>query len=148
MLTRDQIQQHIDQLDAQIPKEDAELVISYGGDLACSANCEIVGNYIGYLRFGIEMLKAAIVEPEPGEVGINISLAYMEIARWGLRVKRITRREDVTTYFDRDFAAKFPPRTWKNNVTVCCEALLGIFVVLCLLVGFGEMIGWVWHLLF
>jgi hypothetical protein len=148
MLTRDQIQEHIDQLDAQIPKEDAELVISYGGDLASSADCEIVGNYIGYLRFGVEMLKAAIVEPEPGEVGINISVGYMEIARWGLRVKRITRREDVTTYFDRDFAARFPPRIWKNNVTMCCEALLGIFVVLCLLIGFGEMIVWVWHRLF
>jgi hypothetical protein len=147
MLTRDQIQEHIDQLDAQIPKEDAEFVISYGGDLASSADCEIVGNYIGYLRFGVEMLKAAMVEPEPGAC-INISVGYMEIARWGLRVKRITRREDVTTYFDRDFAAKFPPRTWKNNVTMSGEILLGIFFVLCLLVGFGEMIAWAWHWLF
>ncbi|MGA7632312.1 MAG: hypothetical protein WCB11_16240 [Terriglobales bacterium] len=148
MLTRDQIQEHIDQLDAQIPKQDAELVISYGGDPASSADCEIVGNYIGYLRFGVEMLKAAIVEPEPEEVSINISVGYMEIARWGLRVRRITRREDVTTYFDKDFAARFPPRTWKNNVTMCCEALLGIFVVLCLLIGFGEMTVWFWHRLF
>jgi hypothetical protein len=147
MLTRDQIQEHIDQLDAQIPKEDAELVISYGGDLASSADCELVGNYIGYLRFGIEMLKAAVVESEPG-VGINISVGYMETARWGLRVKRITRREDVTTYFDRDFAAKFPPRTWKNNLTMASEIFLGIFVALCLLIGFGEMIGWIWRWLF
>jgi hypothetical protein len=148
MLTRDQIQEHIDQLDAQISKEDAELVISYGGDLAASADCEIVGNYIGYLRLGIEMLKAAVVEPKPGEVGVNISIGYMEVTRWSLHVKRITRREDVRTHFDRDFAAKFPPMTWKNKVTKCYEALLGIFVVLCLLIGFGEMIGWVWHLLF
>jgi hypothetical protein len=147
MLTRDQIQEHIDQLDAQIPKEDAEFVISYGADPASSADCEIVGNYIGYLRFGVEMLKAAIVETEPA-VGINISVGYMEIARWGLRVKRITRREDVTAYFDRDFAAKFPPRTWKNNVTMSGEILLGIFAVLCLLVGFGEIIAWVGHWLF
>ena len=147
MLTRDQIQEHIDQLDAQIPKEDAEFVISYGGDPASSADCEIVGNYIGYLRFGVEMLKAAIVEPEP-RVGVNISVGYMEIGRWGLRVKRITRREDVTTYFERDFAAKFPPRTWKNNMTMSGEILLGIFVVLCLLVGLGEMIASVWHWLF
>jgi hypothetical protein len=41
MLTHDQIQQHINELDAQIPKEDAELVIWYEGD---SADCEIVGN--------------------------------------------------------------------------------------------------------
>jgi hypothetical protein len=148
MLTSDRIQEHIDQLDAQIPKKDAGLVISYGGDLASSADCEIVGNYIGYLRFGIEMLKAAIAELEPGEVGINVSVGYMEIDRWGLRVKKITRREDVKAYFDRDYAAKFPPRTWKNNVTMCGEILLGIFAVLCLLVGFGEMISWVLHGLF
>jgi hypothetical protein len=147
MLTRDQIQEHIDQLDAQIPKQDAEFVISYGGDIASSADCEIVGNYIGYLRFGIEMLKAAIVETEPG-VGIDISVGYMEIARWGLRVKRITRREDVTTYFDRDFAARFPPRTWKNNVTMSGEIFLGIFALLCLLVGFGKVMVWTWHWFF
>jgi hypothetical protein len=148
MLSRDEIQQHIDQLDAQIPKEDAEMVISYGGDPADSGDCEIVGNYIGYLRLGIEMLKAAVAEPEPGAVGGNISIDYMEVARWSLHVKRITRREDVRTYFDRDFSAKFPPVTWKTKVTACCEALLGVFAVLCLLVGFGEMIRWVWHLLF
>lgn len=148
MLTRDQIQEHIDQLDAKIPKEDAELVISYGGDLASSADCELVGNYLGYLRFGVEMLKAAILEPEPGEVALNISVGYMEIDRWGLRVKRITRREDVKAHFDRDFAARFPPRTWKNNMTMGYEIFLGIFVVLCLLVGFGEIIVWVWHQLF
>jgi hypothetical protein len=145
MLTRDQIQQHINELDAQIPKEDAELVIWYEGD---SADCEIVGNYIGYLRSGIEMLKAAVVEPEPGVVGANISIDYMEVARWSLHVKRITRREDVRTYFDRAFSAKFPPITWKTKVTMCYEALLGIFVVLCLLIGFGKVLGWVWHLLF
>ena len=38
MLTRDQIQEHIDQLDAGVPKENAEFVISYGGDPASSAD--------------------------------------------------------------------------------------------------------------
>jgi hypothetical protein len=41
MLTRGQVQEHIDQLDSQIPKEDAELVISYEGDPAASSDCEI-----------------------------------------------------------------------------------------------------------
>jgi hypothetical protein len=145
MLTRDQIQQLINQLDGQIPKEDAELVIWYEGDVAY---CEIVGNYIGCLRFGIEMLKAAVVELEPGTGGTNISIDYMEVDRWSLHVKRITRREDVRPYFDRAFAAKFPPLTWKDKVTGCGEVLLGTFLVLCLLIGFGEMLVWVWRLLF
>jgi hypothetical protein len=123
-------------------------VISYDGDPAASVDCEIVANYIGYLRFGIEMLKAALVEPEPGAVGVNISLDYMEDARWSLHVGRIIRREDVRAYFDRAFAAKFPPITWKMKVGIFYEVLLGTFVVLCLLIGFGEVLGWVWHLLF
>ena len=72
------------------------------------------------------MLKAAVVEPEPGAVGANISLDYMEDAKWSLHVKRIIRREGVRTYFDRVFAAKFPLITWKDKVTVCYEVLLGI----------------------
>ena len=145
MLTRDQIQWHINELDTQIPKEDAELAIWYEGD---SADCEIVGNYIGCLRFGIEMLKAAVVQLEPGAVGTSISMNYMEVARWSLHVKRIIRREDVRTYFDRAFAAKFPSVTWKTRVTMSYEILLGILVCLCLLIGIGEVVGWVWHLLF
>ena len=54
----------------------------------------------------------------------------MEDAKWSLHVKRIIRREGVRTYFDRVFAAKFPPITWKDKVTVCYEVLLGIFVFL------------------
>jgi hypothetical protein len=146
VLTRDQIQQHINELDAQIPKADADLAIWYEGHSA--GDCEIVGNYIGYLRCGIEMLKAAVVELEPGAVDANISLDYMEVARWSLHVKRITRREDVRTYFDRAFTAKFPPLTWKTKVTMCYEVLLGIFVALCLLIGLGAVLGWVLHLLF
>ena len=140
MLTRDQIQQHIDELDAQIPKEDAELLIWYEGD---SPDCEIIGNYIGYLRFGIEMLKAAVVELEPGAVGTNISINYMEATKWCLHVKGITRREDV-----RAFSPQFPAITWKTKLTGCFEVFLGIFVCACLLIGFGEVLGWVWHLLF
>src|ERR1700751_121547 len=64
MLALDQIQQHIDELDAAGPKEDAELLIT-------APDCEIIGNYIGYLRSGIEMLKAAVVELEPGAVAVD-----------------------------------------------------------------------------
>jgi hypothetical protein len=147
MLTRDQIQQHIDELDAAIPKEDAELLISY--DVDSAPDCEIIGNYIGYLRFGIEMLKAAVVELEPGAVATNISLGYMEVPRWSLHVKSFTRREGVRTYAERDFLARFGGITaWKARVTMCYEVLLGIFVASCLLIGFGEILVWVWHLLF
>lgn len=147
MLARDQIQQHINELDAAVPKEDADLLISY--DVDSAPDCEIIGNYIGYLRFGIEMLKAAVVELEPGADATNISVGYMEVPRWSLHVKGFTRREDVRTNADREFLARFPDKfTWKDKLTICYEVLLGIFVVLCLLIGFGEVLVWVGHLLF
>jgi hypothetical protein len=52
------------------------------------------------------------------------------------------------TYFERAFAAKFPSVTWKTRVTMSYEILLGIFACLCLLIGLGEVVGWVWHLFF
>jgi len=147
MLAREQIQQHINELDAAVPKEDADLLISYNVDSA--PDCEIIGNHIGYLRFGIEMLKAAVVELEPGAVATNISIGYMEVPRWSLHVKRFTRREDVRTNVHREFLARFPDKfTWKHKLTICYEVFLGIFVVLCLLIGFGEILVWVWHLVF
>jgi len=149
MLTREQIQEHIDQLDAQIPKEDAELAIWYPGGYEDSVrDCEIVANYIGYLRFGIEMLKAAVAEPEPGTPCVNVWVDYMEVSRWCLQVRRIIRLEDVRTYFEKTLAAKIPPATWKTDLEVCYSVLLGILVALSLIIGFGEILGWVWHLLF
>jgi hypothetical protein len=143
MLNHDQIQEHIDELDAQIPKEDAELLIWYEGD---SSGCEIIDNYLGYLRFGIEMLKAAVVELEAGVAGTNISINYMEVTRWCLHVKRITRREDVRSFLPP--LLQRPAFTWKDYVKEGCEVLLGIFVCLCLLIGFGEVLIWIWHLPF
>lgn len=139
MLTRDQIQQHINDLDAQIPKEDAELLIWYEGD---SSGCEIMGNYIGYLRFGIEILKAAVVDLEPGTVGTNTSIDYMEVPKWCLHVKRIIRRENV-----REFSPQFPVITWKTYAVTCCEVSLGFFAIACLATGFWVILVWVWHLL-
>lgn len=103
MLTCDQIQQHIDALDAQVPKQDADLLIWHERD---SPDCEIIANRIGCLRFGIEMLKTAIVEADLRKVGTHISVKYMEVPRWSLHVKQITRSED---------AGAFLPSRWRQQ---------------------------------
>lgn len=139
MLTRDQIQQHIEELDSQIPKEDAELLIWRPGE----SDCEFIGNYIGYLRLGIEMLKAAVVELEPGAVGTRISVNYMEVTDWTLHISRFIRRENV-----RAFSPQLPVITWKTHVAASFEMLFGIFFGMCLLIGLWEVLAWVWHLIF
>ncbi|HTT18662.1 MAG TPA: hypothetical protein VMG82_06950 [Candidatus Sulfotelmatobacter sp.] len=140
MLSHDQIQQYIDQLDAHVPKEDADMLIWCQGD---TSGCEIIANRIGYLRFGTEMLKAALVELEPGTIGTNVSLNYMELPKWSLHVSRIARREDL-----RAFSPQFPVITWKTHVMASFEIFLGIFACVCLLIGFGQVLVWLCRLLF
>ena len=139
MLTCDQIQQHIDDLDAHIPKQDADLLIWQEGD---SPDCEIIANRIGCLRFGIEMLKVAIVEADLRKVGTDISVKYMEVPRWSLHVKQVTRSEDAGA-----FLPQFPTITWKTHVMSYFEIFLGIFACVCLFTGFWEVLVWAWHLL-
>ena len=56
-MDRAQIEPVIAALDAAVPKDDAHVVIrQYGGG---PDECVVVGNETGYLRLGIELLKAA-----------------------------------------------------------------------------------------
>jgi hypothetical protein len=98
--------------------------------------CELTGNRKGYLRAGIELLKAAIVHLDPNDIFTPINMDYL-IVRGGVGVKRITRQEDVE-------AAIPPPlvTTWKNKVGgVGCLAV-GVFFVFCAVVGLYHVIRW------
>lgn len=56
------IRQLIDELDRIVKKDGARIILNqYGGG---PDESEIKGNTNGYLRFGIELMKCAFVEPE------------------------------------------------------------------------------------
>lgn len=141
LLTQEQIQQHIDEMDRQIPKEDAELIIWHDGH----STYEIIGNYIGYLRLGIEMLKAAVEDLGPGAVNTTVSINYMEVTEWTSHIACFVRRENVRKFIPK--LLMVPPTTWKDYLDECFAVFLGIFVCVCLFVGFWQVLAWTWHVL-
>jgi hypothetical protein len=87
-----EIQQLVNELDAAVTKDDSKLLIYVDPD---HGNCVFVGNRKGYLRVGIEMLRAAVVPLAANESITPIDIKYLCGER-GLRVDTLERREDIT----------------------------------------------------
>jgi hypothetical protein len=129
-----EFQQRVTELDAAVTKDDAKLFI-YVEDAEEGA-CELIGNRKGYLRAGIEMLRAAVLPLRENEFITPIDLSYLGGQR-SLMVKRLIRQEDVE--------AALPPlktASWKDKAAgVGCLTLV-IFVFICAVTGFGELMAW------
>src|ERR1044071_8330483 len=94
----------IDELDAAFLKEGAQLVIHHEED---DPSCELIANRNGYLRAGIEMLRAAVTPLNQNQFITPLDLNYL-IGERSLIVKRLVRSEDIN--------AILPPpgaQTWK-----------------------------------
>ena len=76
-MDRADIEPVIAALDAAIPKDDARVMIrQYGGG---PDECTVVANERGYLRLGVEFLKAAYGPPVPGNnrASVAVDLDYL-----------------------------------------------------------------------
>ncbi len=128
-----EIQERVNELDAGITKDDAKLLIYYEEE---GQSCEIIGNRKGYLRAGVEMLKAAITPLGPNEFITPLDLNYL-IGQRSLIVKRVIRQEDVE--------AALPPlqsKSWKTNaIGIGCLAIV-IFGIICALMGLDDVFTW------
>jgi len=126
-----------DELDAAVTKDEAKLLIDYsGGPDEREGNCEVIANRKGYLRAGIELLKAGVFPLEPERMFVPIDLGYLTSVG-GLKVGRLTRREDVE--------AELPPKL-KNSIGAKfaaggCFAFF-MFLVVCTVVGFFHVFSW------
>lgn len=71
----DKIQAIVNELDKNVTQNDALLKFIY---LNKDYNTQVIANRLGYLRFGIEFLKAAFmsIEDSSGRVSINISYLF------------------------------------------------------------------------
>jgi hypothetical protein len=132
-----EIQHLINELDAAVTKDDAKLLIHWAGHQKYDGELyELVANRKGYLRAGVELLKAALVPLDPRDIFTPINIDYL-IVPGSVGIKRITRQEDVE-------AALPPPResSWKNTIAgVGCLAVM-VFFALCAIVGLYHVIGW------
>ena len=132
-----EIQQRVNELDAAVTKDGSKLLIYVDPD---HGNCAFVANRKGYLRAGIEMLRAAIVPLAAHESTTPIDIKYLCGER-GLRVDKLERREDINT-------ARLPSG-WKSVLFGTCFGLgclaLFIFLVICAIAGLGNVIGWLFR---
>ena len=108
-----QIQEIAEKLDAQVPRENAAVRMEqYGGQ----GENRIVANRLGYLRLGIEFLKAAIAQPmeaakedkkndEPDEVDIDLDYMATEDSEitfeWFQRTEDISPQVETYTLWDK-----------------------------------------------
>ncbi|MGP0098754.1 MAG: hypothetical protein ACLPHI_17070 [Terriglobales bacterium] len=132
-----QIERIADELDAAVTKDDAKLLIDYSGAPdEREGNCEVIANRKGYLRAGIELLRVGVFPLEPERMFVPIDLDYLTCVG-GLRVGRLTRREDVEV--------ELPPKP-KNSTGAKfaaggCFAVF-IFLAVCTVVGFFHVLSW------
>ena|SRR5581483_10875104 len=130
------IRRRVDELDAAVGKEGARLLIYCEHPEPDS--CELIGNRQGYLRAGVELLRAALAPLAPGDSITPVKIDYLIGYDRSLQVKRLTRQEDV-------YAALPPVRknSWKDKIIgIGCLALV-VFFAICGFIGVGQVFSWI-----
>jgi len=133
----DELKRAVDELDKSIPKGNAKVSLQkYGGDLD---EAFIVATERGYLRLGVEFLKAGLAPYVPAErylgkrpYAIDVDLDYL-----------ITEDSDVHfDYFERseDVTVKTYQESWVNRVIPA--AILGAIITILVLavIGLGAIV--------
>jgi len=130
-MDRAQIESTIAELDAGVPKETARVMIQgYGGG---PDECFIVANERGYLRLGVEMLKAAYAPNVPGNTdSITVDLSYLLMEDSDFRIDWFERREPEAPPSAR-------PSTWHDYAAMA----MGLFLVGMFIIGCMTVVKWV-----
>jgi hypothetical protein len=128
-----EVQRLARELDAQVSKEDAKLLVYVDDD---EGACEFIGNRKGYLRAAIEMLRASAIPLSEGDSITSVDFGYLGSDR-SLVVKRLTRSEDIE--------AALPPPTvtsWKETAFGVGCLVIFVFLVSCAVAGFADVVNW------
>ena len=118
-------------LDALVPREDARVLLSqYGGG---PDESRVIANRRGYLRLGIEFLKAAFAPHEKQHL-IKADIRYLLTDDSNVGFDWFERREDLP---------KSTPETKRARITghVIGFGFLGL-IALCALVGVVTIVRW------
>jgi hypothetical protein len=129
-----EIQQCVNQLDVAITKEDAKLFIY------CEENgsfCEFIANQRGFLRTGIEMLRAATMPLGPDESVTQIDLNYL-VGKRGLYVRRLIRRDNVEPELPQP-----KQKSWKNKTASAGCLTLFVILATCTFIGIVQVFVWI-----
>jgi hypothetical protein len=125
----------IKQLDDEVPRERAKVILEqYGGG---PDESQIVANQTGYLRLGIEFLKAGFAERKPiskkgyEEIPVDLDYLISENSTVGFDNFEITESFTATTY-----KRKF----YERLIPIGCITIIGILALLAL-IGFGVVVN-------
>lgn len=132
------VQKLITELDAVIPRDGARVQLSqYGGGLD---EGRVIATQQGYLRLGIEFLRAAYAAPSANApTQINVDLDYL-----------LTDDSDIGfDWFERVESIPGPASSSSSGSSFWSAAFgisVGICFLILLLVGFVTAIQWLFHL--
>lgn len=130
------IRRYISELDAGVPKEGSQLSISVCDDQGIY--CALEANRAGYLRAGIEMLRAAVESLDRGVFITSVDLNYLAGKR-GLLVKTLMRREDM----EKGSQPLKRKTTWKQKAAGVGGIAVLLGLAACTLIGVVQIFIWV-----
>jgi hypothetical protein len=138
-IEREQVRRLVEELDRRVPREGAAVRLDhYGGE---PVECGFVGTRNGYLRYGVELLKAGLAEPEQGlgpAFDVEPELEYLLSPESEVAIQEFVRDEEL----------KPLPAGKRGGTAVGLVLGLGcLFVLACLVVGFVTIAGWLWEIL-
>ncbi len=128
------IQQRVNELDAAISKEDAKLFIYSEENVSF---VEFIANRKGFLRTGIEMLRAATMPLGPNESVTPIDLNYL-VGKRGLYVRKLIRRENVEPELPQP-----KERSWKNKAAGIGCLTIFVLLAICTFIGVAQVSMWI-----
>ena len=134
----EQIKKMIADLDAAVPRGEARVCLSqYGGG---PDESKVVANERGYLRLGIEFLRAAFAPPSPkSETRIHADLGYLVTRDSTVGFDWFERREDLVV----DTKAERKPKRLFPFIAMSGLGLRLFFATIVFaVIGVGTVIGW------
>jgi hypothetical protein len=127
----DELNSIVNRLDHDISRENAKVTIQkYGGDLS---EAFIVGTPNGYLRLGVEFLKAGLAPPDaPGESEIDVDVEYLIDDDSDVRFDYFERMDQITIKtYQRSYIDKLIPLVLLAIVgSVLVLAIVGLRTVI------------------
>ena len=131
-MNQHQIQETIDLLDSSIPREDARVKLhQYGGG---PSEGQVIANETGFLRLGIEFLKAAYAMPDSNREpnAVNVDIDYL-----------ITEDSSINfDWFERRDLPSAAPTSPVSSIILPLISCSFIAVGLLAVVGFITIVRW------
>ena len=137
-----QIQALVQELNQIVPRTDAVVLLTqYGG--GCDES-QITATETGYLRLGIELLKAAVAPPFVDNSGVQIGVDWEYLVSEQSNVNFHMFHLDNSLRPDTPYIVK-SRSNWKDRLSLFGSILLTLLLVSALAIGLATMLRWIFR---